>query len=290
MNTNKNISTVIADSLLDHYLAFDPNSKTSFVIMAAKNSIIVSGEFTSKACISVPDVLREALYQIENSEIDPNLCGILTIIQELASVGYDLDRFDPLNKGADSSVMVFGYATNETKNFMPTVPDLTRQLTRCQIIADMYINEMNTFCGCDPSKIQRSASYAARHIAKNLVAAGISDEIIVQVAYAVGIAKPVSLFVSTCNKSKIAISDGEISHIIADKIFDMRPKAIEERLKLRNPIYAETALQGHFGQQPLKVLKWFYSKYEGEKKIEVELFTWERLDCVDKIKEVFELK
>jgi len=275
---NKNIGAIIADNLLDNYLAFDPKSLTSFVIMAARNSIIVSGEFTSKACVSVPDVVRNALYRIDSSEINPELYTVLTITHEFAQ---DINRGvwarrNSFDIGADLSGVVFGYATNETENYMP-------------VKKDMYINSVNLYCGFDPSKIQRSATYAARHIAKNLVAAGISDEIIVQVAYVDGIAEPLHLFVNTCNTSKVKISDGEISHIVADEIFDMRPEAIIQRLKLRNPIYAEAALQGHFGQQPQKVIKIFHSRWEGEKKIEVELFTWEKIDCVDKIRNVFGL-
>jgi len=274
---NKNIGAIIADNLLDNYLAFDSKSKTSFVIMVVGNSIIVSGEFTSNACVSVPDIVRNALYRIDSSEINPELYTVLIVTHEFAHYyGFGVER-DLFCIGADSSEVVFGYATNETENYMP-------------VKKDMYINSVNLYCGCDPSKIKRAATYAARHIAKNLVAAGISDEITVQVAYVDGIAKPLHLSVNTCNKSKIKISDGEISRIVVDEIFDMRPKAIEERLKLRNPIFAEAALQGHFGQQPQKVIKIFHSRWEGEKKLEIELFTWEKLDCVDKIKNAFNLK
>ena len=290
MNTNKNIGTQIADFLLDYYLAFDHSSKTSFDILATKNQIVVMGESMSTAFVPVIKVVRDALQQIGYTE-NADSIAILQNIQGLAfDVNRGIERIDPLNKGADSSGVVLGYATNETENYMPPALNLKQPQTRCQLIAELYINGMSAFCGCDPSKIQRPASYAARHIAKNLVAAGISDEIIVQVAYVEGMAKPVSLFVDTCNKSKIAISDSEISQIIVDKIFDMRPKAIEQRLKLRNPIYTETALQGHFGQQPQWVKKIFDSQLEGKKEIEVELFTWEKLDFVDKIKKVFELK
>jgi len=290
MNTNKNIGNLIADFLLDYYLAFDHSSKTSFDVLATKNQIVVMGEAMSTVFVPVTKVVRDALQQIGYTK-NADSIAILQNIQGLASdVNRGIERIDPLNKGADSSGTVFGYATNETENYMPPALNPKQPLTRNQLIADMHINEMSAFCGCDPSKIQRSASYAARHIAKNLVAAGISDEIIVQVTYAVGVAEPVSFFVNTCSKSKVAISDSEISHIIADKIFDMRPKSIEQRLKLRNPIYAEAALKGHFGQKPQWVKKLFDSEWENPKIIEVELFTWEKLDYVDKIKKAFESK
>ena len=141
--------------------------------------------------------------------------------------------------------------------------------------------------GKDPSKVDRSAAYACRHIAKNLVAAGVADEVLVQVAYAIGKAQPVSVFVNTYGTSKVAMTDSEI----ADKVtalFDMRPKAIEERLKLRNPIYRETASYGHMGRKPRTVRKEFKSRYENEKIVkEVELFTWEKLDAVDDIRKAF---
>ena len=146
------------------------------------------------------------------------------------------------------------------------------------------------FSGKDPSKVDRSAAYAARHIAKNLVAAGVSDEILVQVAYAIGVAKPMNIFVNTYGKSKLKISDGEIARKVED-LFDMRPKAIEERLKLRNPIYSETAAYGHMGRTPETVTKTFTSRYLANPIVkEVELFTWEKLDYVDKVKDAFDLK
>jgi len=289
MNMKKNINAVIADNLLDNYLAFDQKSKTSFDILASKNQVVVMGKVMSTVFVPVIKVVRDALQQIGYTE-NADSIAILHNIQGLAfEVNRGVERIDPLCKGTDSSVVVLGYATNETENFMPTEINLTQPLTRLQQIAYMHINYMNAFCGCDPSKIKRSASYAARHIAKNLVAAGISDEIIVQVAYVEEIAKPVSLFVDTCNKGKVEISDNEISRIVADKIFDMRPEAIVQRLKLHNPIYTETALKGHFGQMSQKIIKTF-SPWENPKEIEVELFTWEKLDYVDIIKKGFDLK
>ncbi|MBR5192943.1 MAG: methionine adenosyltransferase domain-containing protein, partial [Bacteroidaceae bacterium] len=144
------------------------------------------------------------------------------------------------------------------------------------------------FSGKDPSKVDRSAAYAARHIAKNLVAAGVSDEILVQVSYAIGVARPVSIYVNTYGRSKVNMTDGEIAKKI-DEIFDLRPKAIEERLKLRNPIYEETASYGHMGREPKIVTKTYESMYRETKTVEVELFTWEKLDYVEKVKEAFGL-
>ena len=144
------------------------------------------------------------------------------------------------------------------------------------------------FSGKDPSKVDRSAAYAARHIAKNMVAAGVADEMLVQVSYAIGVARPINIYVNTFGRSNVKMSDGEIAKKI-DEMFDMRPKAIEERLRLRNPIYEETAAYGHMGRVPRIVTKHFTNRYEGDKDIEVELFTWEKLDYVDKIKRVFGL-
>ncbi|MEQ9581512.1 MAG: methionine adenosyltransferase domain-containing protein, partial [Arenibacter sp.] len=139
-----------------------------------------------------------------------------------------------------------------------------------------------------PSKVDRSAAYAARHAAKNLVAAGVADEILVQVSYAIGVVEPTSIFVDTYGSSKVALSDGEIAKKVA-QLFDMRPFAIEERLKLRNPIYLETAAYGHMGKEPKKITKVFESPYNGRVEKEVELFTWEKLDAVDLVKEAFDL-
>ena len=145
------------------------------------------------------------------------------------------------------------------------------------------------FSGKDPSKVDRSAAYAARHIAKNLVAAGVADQALVQVAYAIGVARPVSLYVNTRGTAHVDMTDGEISRIVND-IFDMRPRAIEERLHLRAPIYLETATYGHIGRTPRKVTKTFHSRIQGDRTLEVELFTWEKLDYVDRVREAFGLK
>lgn len=183
------------------------------------------------------------------------------------------------------------YHINPTGKFVIGGPHGDAGLTGRKIIVDTYggkgAHGGGAFSGKDPSKVDRSAAYAARHIAKNMVAAGIADEVLVQVSYAIGIDKPTSIFVNTQNKH-IDMSDGEIAKII-EKIFDMRPAAIEERLKLRNPIYLETASYGHMGRTPRTVTKHFETNYSGNKSIEVELFTWEKLDYVNKLKEIFKI-
>ncbi|MDR1372891.1 MAG: methionine adenosyltransferase [Dysgonamonadaceae bacterium] len=179
------------------------------------------------------------------------------------------------------------YHVNPTGKFVIGGPHGDSGLTGRKIIVDTYggkgAHGGGAFSGKDPSKVDRSAAYAARHIAKNLVAAGISDEVLVQVSYAIGVAKPMNIFVNTYGKSKVKFSDSEIAKKV-EKIFDMRPKAIEERLKLRNPIYLETASYGHVGRKPQTVTKTFASRYDKLVKVKVELFTWEKLDYVDKIK------
>jgi S-adenosylmethionine synthetase len=163
-------------------------------------------------------------------------------------------------------------------------------LTGRKIIVDTYggkgAHGGGAFSGKDPSKVDRSAAYAARHIAKNMVAAGIADEILVQLAYAIGVAQPVNIYVNTYGTSKVGLNDGEIADKVAS-LFDLRPYAIENRLKLRNPIYEETAAYGHMGRTPITVTKKYSSPYFGDLVKEVELFTWEKLDYVDKIKAAF---
>lgn len=182
------------------------------------------------------------------------------------------------------------YHVNPTGKFVIGGPHGDTGLTGRKIIVDTYggkgAHGGGAFSGKDPSKVDRSAAYAARHIAKNLVAAGVADEILVQVSYAIGVAKPMNIFVNTYGKSKVNISDSEIAKKV-DQIFDMRPKAIEERLKLRNPIYEDTAAYGHMGREPKKVVKTFTSPYLATVTKEVELFTWEKLDFVGKVKESF---
>ena len=181
---------------------------------------------------------------------------------------------------------------NPTGKFVIGGPHGDSGLTGRKIIVDTYggkgAHGGGAFSGKDPSKVDRSAAYAARHIAKNMVAAGVADEMLIQVSYAIGVAEPVNIYVNTYGKSNIALSDGEIAQKVAE-IFDLRPKAIEERLQLRKPIYTETAAYGHFGREPQKITKHFRSRYEGNLDIEVELFTWEKLDYIDKVKTAFGL-
>jgi S-adenosylmethionine synthetase len=182
------------------------------------------------------------------------------------------------------------YYINPTGKFVIGGPHGDTGLTGRKIIVDTYggkgAHGGGAFSGKDPSKVDRSAAYASRHIAKNLVAAGIADEILVQVSYAIGIAKPMNIFVNTYGRSKVSFKDGEIAEKVAG-IFDMRPKAIEERFKLRNPIYLETASYGHMGRKPETVKKAFSSRYTAPVECEVELFTWEKLDYIDKVKKAF---
>jgi S-adenosylmethionine synthetase len=184
------------------------------------------------------------------------------------------------------------YHVNPTGKFVIGGPHGDTGLTGRKIIVDTYggkgAHGGGAFSGKDPSKVDRSAAYAARHIAKNLVAAGVADEILVQVSYAIGVAKPMNIFVNTYGKSNLSISDSKIAEVV-DQLFDMRPKAIEERLKLRNPIYEETASYGHMGRNPQTVVKKFTSSYFSAVEKEVELFTWEKLDYVDKVKVAFGL-
>ena len=185
------------------------------------------------------------------------------------------------------------YHVNPTGKFVIGGPHGDTGLTGRKIIVDTYggrgAHGGGAFSGKDPSKVDRSAAYAARHIAKNLVAAGVADEILVQIAYAIGVAKPVGVYVNTYGRKNVAVSDGEIAEKVKD-IFDLRPAAIEKRLKLRNPIFLETAAYGHMGKTPVTVKKKFNSPYFGKVEIEVELFTWEKLDYVEKIKETFSVK
>ena len=182
---------------------------------------------------------------------------------------------------------------NPSGRFVEGGPKADTGLTGRKLMVDTYgglgAHGGGAFSGKDPSKVDRSAAYAARHIAKNLVAAGVADEMLVQVSYAIGVARPINIYVNTYGRSHVDMSDGEIAQKI-DQLFDLRPKAIEDRLKLRNPIYQETAAYGHMGREPQTVVKHFRSRYEGNKDVEVELFTWEKLDYVDKVKEAFGLQ
>ncbi|MDD3479610.1 MAG: methionine adenosyltransferase [Paludibacteraceae bacterium] len=407
------VADQISDAILDEFLAFDPTSKVACETFVTTGQVILGGEVKSKAYVDVQDVARQVINRIGYTKsdymFDGNSCGVLSAIHEQsADINRGVERADAMNQGAGDQGMMFGYASNETDNYMPLALDLAHQLlielaairregkemtylrpdsksqvtmeydedgypkrihtivistqhdefipasnTKSQLEADEemvntikhdvqtiliprvfsqnstfsryldndYILLVNptgkfviggphgdtgltgrkiivdtyggkgahgggAFSGKDPSKVDRSAAYAARHIAKNLVAAGVANEVLVQVSYAIGVAEPLNLYINTYGKSNIKLSDSEIANRIAT-LFDMRPKAIEERLKLRNPIYAETASYGHMGRTPQVVTKQFGSRYEETKTIEVELFTWEKLDYVAAIKKLF---
>ena len=407
------VADQISDAILDEFLAFDPTSKVACETFVTTGQVILGGEVKSKAYVDVQDVARQVINRIGYTKsdymFDGNSCGVLSAIHEQsADINRGVERADAMNQGAGDQGMMFGYASNETDNYMPLALDLAHQLlielaairregkemtylrpdsksqvtmeydedgypkrihtivistqhdefiqashTKSQLEADEemvntikhdvqtiliprvfsqnstfsryldndYILLVNptgkfviggphgdtgltgrkiivdtyggkgahgggAFSGKDPSKVDRSAAYAARHIAKNLVAAGVANEVLVQVSYAIGVAEPLNLYINTYGKSNVKLSDSEIANRIST-LFDMRPKAIEERLKLRNPIYSETASYGHMGRTPQVVTKQFGSRYEETKTIEVELFTWEKLDYVERIKQLF---
>jgi S-adenosylmethionine synthetase len=400
------VADQISDALIDNFLAFDPDSKVACETLVTTGQVILAGEVKSKSYLDVQEIARGVIRKIGYTKseymFEANSCGILSAIHEQsADINQGVERKKKQDQGAGDQGMMFGYATNETDNYMPLALDLAHGilielaalrrenkqikylrpdaksqvtleysddnkpiridtivvstqhdefdteakmlakikediiniliprvkkkykkyahlfndkinyhinptgkfviggphgdtgLTGRKIIVDTYggkgAHGGGAFSGKDPSKVDRSAAYATRHIAKNLVAAGVADEVLVQVSYAIGVKDPMGIYVNTYGTAKVNLTDGEIAKIVS-KIFDMTPYGIETRLKLRNPIYSETAAYGHMGRKNETVTKTFKGPDGKLKKFTVELFTWEKLDYVDKVKKAFKIK